>query len=58
MTYQYYYWTNLCTAQTASDASCICWHDEGTGPHPNERHDSDVPIVEWREKPAQEKPHA
>jgi len=34
---QYYYRTNNCKALQATDAECICWHDEGTGPFPNHR---------------------
>jgi len=32
-TYQYFYKNNECSAPSAEDKSCICWHDEGTGPY-------------------------
>lgn len=31
---QYYYKVTGCPAVEASDDECICWHDKGTGPHP------------------------
>ena len=34
---QYYYKNNDCKALHATDAECICWHDEGTGPFPGHR---------------------
>jgi hypothetical protein len=34
---QYYYKINDCKALHATDAECICWHDEGTGPFPGHR---------------------
>ena len=46
-TRQYYYHVSKCRAEHSSDDTCICWHDEGTGPlrhHPEE-------IGRWREKP-------
>src|SRR5690606_23416545 len=46
---QYYYRVDACHAPTSSDAACICWHDEGTGPLAS---DSDL-AMEWRNKPAQ-----
>ena len=49
---QYYYKDNSCQAFTAQDADCICWHDEGTGPFPNERPDDPDTLKEWRFKPA------
>ena len=49
---QYYYKDNRCQAFTAQDADCICWHDEGTGPFPNERPDDPDTLKEWRFKPA------
>ena len=48
---QYYYRDNRCQAKTALDAGCICWHDEGTGPFPDERPDDPVTLKEWRSKP-------
>ncbi|QHS36084.1 hypothetical protein GWQ43_08435 [Alcaligenes faecalis] len=32
---QYYYKVTGCPAVEASDEKCICWHDKGTGPHPD-----------------------
>ena len=52
---QYYYKDNACKANTAHDADCICWHDEGTGPFPNERPDDPGTLKEWRFKPANAK---
>lgn len=49
---EYYYLVNGCSAATASDEACICWHAEGDGPMPAERHDERVPVVAWRETPA------
>jgi hypothetical protein len=31
-TRQYYYKVNHCDARDSTDPSCICWHNEGTGP--------------------------
>lgn len=50
--FQYYYKQDNCPAQGACDETCICWHEEGTGPCKSERHDAEVPLVEWRIKPA------
>lgn len=50
--FQYYYKTNGCRAKTAQDADCTCWHDEGTGPYKDQRHDDKTPLVEWRIKTA------
>jgi hypothetical protein len=47
--YQYYYKTNDCKALHATDAECICWHDEGTGPFPGHR--IGVHTCHWRDKP-------
>lgn len=47
--WRYYYRVTACTASHASDDTCICWHEEGTGPRPEERHESEVPLVAWRE---------
>ena len=46
---QYYYKTNDCKALHATDAECICWHDEGTGPFPGHR--IGVHTCHWRDKP-------
>ena len=51
---QYYYKDNACKANTAQDAVCICWYDEGTGPFPDERPDDPDTLKEWRFKPANE----
>jgi hypothetical protein len=45
---QYYYRVNGCKARTSKDDSCICWHDEGTGPFKTERYNDPVPTKEWR----------
>ncbi len=54
MKYQYYYKNNDCKALHATDAECICWYDEGTGPFPDIRYSSrawhDIPSF-WRVKP-------
>ena len=50
--FQYYYRTSECRASDADDKMCICWHEEGTGPFENERHNSEVQIVCWRVKQA------
>lgn len=42
---QYYYRDNKCEAYNASKGTCICWHDEGTGPLPEGR-----PGLAWRNK--------
>lgn len=49
---QYYYKSDECPAETAYDKDCICWHDEGTGPFPDERPDDPDTLKEWRFKPA------
>jgi len=54
-TQQYCYKDNACKANTANDADCICWYDEGIGPFPDERSDDPCPIKEWRFKPANAK---
>ena len=48
--FQYYYKQTGCKASTAEDSDCICWHNEGTGPYKDERHDSKTPFVSWRIK--------
>lgn len=50
--FQYYWKQDGCNASAAGDKDCICWHDEGTGPRKDERHDAEVPLVEWRITPA------
>lgn len=50
--FQYYYKQDGCKADSATDKDCICWHDEGTGPYEDERHDAEVPLVDWRIKPS------
>lgn len=49
--HQYYFRVSECKAKSATDPDCICWHDEGTGPFDNERHDRND-FLEWRTKPA------
>jgi len=49
---QYYYKVNECTAASAYDADCICWHNKGEGPFPdadpcNEKYCRCVPAT-WR----------
>jgi hypothetical protein len=46
--WRYYYRVIACAANHASDASCICWHDEGTGPRSEERHADNTSRVHWR----------
>lgn len=53
--YQYYYKRNECPAKEATDSNCICWHDEGTGPYDNTRHDDEAQFLEWRAKPSNAK---
>lgn len=45
VTRQYYFQKNECKADSAKDADCICWWDEGTGPFPD---GTDVVTLEWR----------
>jgi hypothetical protein len=54
--HQYYYHNNECKADSAESKDCICWHDEGTGPFVNERHDHKNRRIynlnlHWRVKP-------
>ena len=49
--WQYYYRTNTCPAKNSTDPNCVCWHDEGTGPYKDQRHDDLTPLVRWRTKP-------
>lgn len=44
---QYYYRVTECEAFSSSDANCICWHDEGTGPLAN----MDTAHCDWRATP-------
>jgi len=48
---QYYYKTLSCEAVSSKDDHCICWHDEGTGPRKDEKHEDEAPVVAWRIKP-------
>ena len=52
--YQYYFKRIGCQAAEASSSDCICWHDEGTGPYDNKRHDDDdeYKFLTWRVKPS------
>lgn len=44
---QYYYKNNDCKAMFTDSSDCICWHDEGTGPYPEDS----IHTLEWRFKP-------
>lgn len=55
--FQYYYKQDDCPAQYANAVNCKCWHDEGSGPYANERHDADTPLVDWRIKPLPQSNH-
>lgn len=44
---QYYFRTNQCSAPSAWDRDCICWHDEGSGPLAGITPENST----WREKP-------
>jgi hypothetical protein len=46
--FEYYHRVNNCEANKSTDKMCICWHAEGTGPSPNQKHTDDVPLVVWR----------
>jgi hypothetical protein len=51
---QYYYKNDKCKADSARSKDCICWHDEGTGPLVDERHDykhCHTRNLLWRVKP-------
>ncbi len=48
--FEYYYRQTECKAKDARKPDCICWHDEGTGPYKNEKHDDENTVMEWREK--------
>lgn len=52
---QYYYQVNGCKAKLSTDANCICWHDEGTGPLGDEKFNAKYGLGEiklgWRDKP-------
>lgn len=45
---QYYYKDNHCGAKESTDAACICWHDEGTGP----LKDEPGSVKYWRPTPS------
>jgi hypothetical protein len=54
--HQYYHKNNECKADSVKSKDCICWHDEGTGPFVNERHDHKncdpyTRNLQWRVKP-------
>ena len=53
-TRQYYWKDDRCEAFNAHKASCICWHDEGTGPYPDGKHPQGK--LTWRKKPAAASP--
>lgn len=50
--FEYYYRSDGCKAVDAEAPDCTCWHAEGSGPWPNERHDSETPFLNWRIAPA------
>ena len=50
--YQYYYRNTECPAHKPTDDNCICWHDEGAGPHPEWQYKPKFFNDEWRIKPA------
>ncbi len=52
LVFQYFYKVDGCPGEDADDNLCNCWHEEGTGPYKDERHDADVPVVNWRIKPS------
>ena len=45
---QYYYRVSECKAVDGDSKDCICWHNEGYGPYPNENKDDPQSIVTWR----------
>lgn len=47
--HQYFYKQNGCKANKATDSDCICWHDEGTGPYKEAKHDYEFTMLSWRE---------
>lgn len=49
--FQYFYKQDGCKAKNAEDTDCICWHKEGAGPYKDDRHDADIPLVDWRITP-------
>jgi hypothetical protein len=46
--WQYYYRVNDCEASDFASPDCVCWHNEGTGPRPNEKKDDENKSVIWR----------
>lgn len=50
--WQYYYKNSACRADTPFESTCICWHDEGTGPLPNEHRKLSRNTIQWRKRPA------
>ena len=54
---QYFYKSNKCKAEGASDSDCICWHDEGTGPAVNEHGEYRSEGLTMREKPVEVTKH-
>ncbi len=45
--YQYYYRVDECKAKQASDANCICWHNQGDPPR-KEDAPNDKSHFSWR----------
>lgn len=52
MTWQYYYRDGECTANGYDDPSCICWHEEGTGPRSGASPEDQT--LKWRDYPRDE----
>ena len=50
--FQYYYKQDGCKAKDVYSSECYCWHNEGSGPYKEERHDAEKPRVEWRINPS------
>ena len=49
--YQYYNSHVECESKTAFHKDCKCWHDEGTGPYENLKHDGvEGDFLAWRIK--------
>jgi hypothetical protein len=48
---QYYYRTTECPASLSTDANCICWYLQGTGPHSGSWPSNQPGSLSWRLKP-------
>lgn len=49
---QYYNRVTKCLADSSSDESCLCWHDEGTDLYYRARHNDVETRLIWRIKPS------